>query len=98
MGALVFNPRLDPATQNMGLYFSLGDGGAGFDPMDYGQSLASPSAILRIDPLDTSGGKAYGVPDDNPFVSRSGAAPEIWATDCVTLTLLFRSVRKDVHY
>ncbi|HCR28912.1 MAG TPA: sugar dehydrogenase [Opitutae bacterium] len=81
VGALVFNPAARPGDSEYGLlYFSLGDGGAGFDPMDYGQSLASPhSAILRIDPLDTSGGKAYGIPEDNPFVSRSGAAPEIWA-------------------
>ncbi|MSQ36315.1 MAG: hypothetical protein EXR63_04135 [Dehalococcoidia bacterium] len=32
--------------------------------------------ILR---LDVSGGGAYAVPGDNPFVSTPGAKPEIWA-------------------
>ncbi len=80
IGTVSFNPSARPGTNDYGkLYFCLGDGGAGFDPKDYGQSLASPhGAILRIDPLDRAGGKAYGVPQDNPFVSTQGAAPEIW--------------------
>lgn len=61
------------------LYIGLGDGGAGGDPHGYAQSLDSLlGKILRIDP-HPSGGKAYTVPADNPFVGRKGARAEIWA-------------------
>ncbi len=81
IGALYFNPAAARGTPDYGnLYFSLGDGGAAFDPREFAQSLEHPpAAILRIDPLGRSHGRAYRIPDDNPFVSRSGAAPEIWA-------------------
>ena len=80
IGTLAFNPAAKPGTADYGnLYFCLGDGGSAFDPKDYGQSLQSPhGAILRINPLQRSGGRAYGIPEDNPFIGRSGAAPEIW--------------------
>ena len=81
IGTLGFNPTAEPGTADYGnLYFSLGDGGSAFDPKDYGQSLQSPhGAILRINPLQRSGDRAYGIPSDNPFPGRSDVAPEIWA-------------------
>jgi glucose/arabinose dehydrogenase len=64
------------------LYIGLGDGGGGGDPwgargnaQDLGTLLGK---ILRIDPRP-SGGRAYSVPRDNPFVGRTGARPEIYA-------------------
>ena len=61
------------------LYIALGDGGSGGDPMGNGQGLETPLAkILRIDVDHPSGGKAYAIPTDNPFASRSGARGEIW--------------------
>jgi glucose/arabinose dehydrogenase len=67
------------------LYIGLGDGGAqgdvgaGHAPGGNGQSLATRlGKILRIDPTP-SGGAAYTVPADNPFVGDPGARPEIWA-------------------
>jgi glucose/arabinose dehydrogenase len=59
------------------LYVALGDGGSGGDPGNRAQDLGRMHGkILRIDP--TSGG-GYAVPADNPFVSRAGALPEIFA-------------------
>jgi glucose/arabinose dehydrogenase len=60
------------------LYIGLGDGGSGGDPMGNGQSLKTLlGKMVRIDPRP-QGGRPYGVPQDNPFVGRSGARPEIW--------------------
>ena len=62
------------------LYLSLGDGGAANDPMGHGQDLSTLlGTVLRIDPNGTSGGKAYGIPADNPFLGVEDACPEIWA-------------------
>jgi glucose/arabinose dehydrogenase len=59
------------------LYIGLGDGGSGGDPLGNGQNLATPlGKMLRID-VDRS--NPYAVPPDNPFVSRAGAFPAIWA-------------------
>jgi glucose/arabinose dehydrogenase len=61
------------------LYISVGDGdpgvlhSAGFFAQRLDSLLGS---ILRLDP---SGGDPYAVPPDNPFVTRQGARPEIWA-------------------
>jgi glucose/arabinose dehydrogenase len=61
------------------LYIGLGDGGSAGDPSRNGQNLGTwLGKILRIDPTP-SGGQAYTVPADNPFVGHSGAKPEIWA-------------------
>ena len=61
------------------LYIGVGDGGSEGDPNRYGQNLGVLyGKILRIDPR-ASGGNPYKVPDDNPFVGRSGAKPEIYA-------------------
>jgi glucose/arabinose dehydrogenase len=77
-GELVFGP-------DGFLYLGLGDGGAGGDQGaghvsgGNGQSLGTVlGKILRIDPTP-SGGQAYTIPADNPFVSTAGARPEIWS-------------------
>jgi glucose/arabinose dehydrogenase len=66
------------------LYISVGDGGgandsgAGHSPnLGNGQDLSTLlGKILRI---DVNSGDPYGIPPDNPFVSRAGARPEIFA-------------------
>ncbi|WP_216328462.1 PQQ-dependent sugar dehydrogenase [Deinococcus aestuarii] len=58
------------------LYLGLGDGGSGGDPLDNGQNLASPlGKILRFD----VGGDAARPAPGNPFLTRAGANPNIWA-------------------
>ncbi len=60
------------------LYIGLGDGGSGGDPMKNAQNLSTLlGKILRID--TESGEFPYRIPDDNPFVDKEGAMPEIWA-------------------
>jgi glucose/arabinose dehydrogenase len=69
------------------LYISTGDGGYANDwgighnvTEGNGQDLASPNGkMLRIDVNGTSEGKAYGIPEDNPFTDDPLALPEIWA-------------------
>jgi glucose/arabinose dehydrogenase len=61
------------------LYIGLGDGGSGGDPQGNGQRLDTfLGKILRVDPTKPSGGKAYGIPPDNPFAA-GGGLPEIWS-------------------
>lgn len=61
------------------LYIGLGDGGSAGDPQDRAQSLDTLlGKMLRIAPRD-GGGQPYGVPQDNPFVGRGDARPEIWS-------------------
>lgn len=78
IGTIAFRPYIDRDSPDYGLlYVCLGDGGAAFDPMNYGQTMSEPhGALMRIDPL---GGERYGIPQDNPFVGVDGVAPEIWA-------------------
>jgi glucose/arabinose dehydrogenase len=60
------------------LYIGVGDGGLGYGAN--GQKLDTIlGKILRIDVDHTSPGKAYAIPPTNPFVSKAGAEPEIWA-------------------
>jgi glucose/arabinose dehydrogenase len=66
------------------LYFGVGDGGnqgdrgPGHAPGGNGQSLGTLlGKILRIAPRP-SGGNAYTIPADNPFVDQAGARPEIY--------------------
>ena len=81
-GAITFNPTARPGGADYGLlYVSVGDGGSGGDPLKLGQNLETAfGKILRIDPLGKNGrGGKYGIPAANPFVSRAGVAPEIYA-------------------
>lgn len=61
------------------LYIGLGDGGSAGDPQGNGQRLDTLlGKLLRIDPRP-DGNTPYRVPPGNPFASREGARPEIWA-------------------
>ncbi len=72
-GTIVFGP-------DGYLYIALGDGGKANDPFDNAQNLGTLlGSVLRIDVNHKSDGKNYAIPKDNPFVSRKGARPEIWA-------------------
>lgn len=72
-GTLVFGP-------DGYLYIGLGDGGKGDDPLSSGQDLAKIfGSILRIDVDRKSPGRAYAVPEDNPFVGQKQVWPEIYA-------------------
>ena len=72
-GCLVFGP-------DGYLYITSGDGGDANDPHNNGQTLTNLLAkIIRIDVNKKSRGLEYGIPSDNPFVSRAGARPEIYA-------------------
>ena len=81
-GMITFNATARPGTPDFGLlYVGVGDGGSGGDPQNLSQNLGSAfGKILRIDPLGKNGrGGKYGIPAGNPFVSRQGALPEIYA-------------------
>jgi len=68
-GCMIFGP-------DQMLYIGVGDGGSAGDPFNNGQNLGVLLAkILRI---DVDHGQPYKAPDDNPFVGRKGALPEIW--------------------
>jgi glucose/arabinose dehydrogenase len=61
------------------LYIGTGDGGSGGDPHDNGQSPDTLlGKLLRIDVNSRAGGRAYGIPDGNPY-ARGGGRPEIYA-------------------
>jgi glucose/arabinose dehydrogenase len=60
------------------LYVGLGDGGSEGDPMGNGQRLDTLlGKLLRIDVDHPSGGRAYGIPGDNPFADGTKGRPEI---------------------
>ncbi len=62
------------------LYLSCGDGSGIADELQTGQDVSDLLAsIVRIDVDKPSAGKAYGIPQDNPFVNTPGARPELWA-------------------
>jgi glucose/arabinose dehydrogenase len=60
------------------LYIGMGDGGSGGDPQGHGQN---PRTLLGdLLRLDVDGARPYAIPAGNPFVGRTDARPEIWAT------------------
>lgn len=62
------------------LYVGLGDGGWRDDPHGHGQRGDTLlGSMLRIDVDQSSPGKAYSIPADNPWVDADGVAPEAWA-------------------
>ena len=80
---LTFNPLAKPNGKDYGLlYLGIGDGaaalaGASFLCDNNGKIWSS---VIRIDPAgrNSTNGK-YGIPGDNPFVSRHDALGEVWA-------------------
>src|SRR5437870_1684015 len=63
-------------------YLTIGTGDSSGIADEYltGQNLGVlPGKILRIDVDHTSEGRAYAIPEDNPFVDVDGARPEVWA-------------------
>ena len=86
-GQLAFNPLAKLGSPDYGLlYVGVADGGNGGDPYNHAQNLSVAfGKILRIDPLGSNSGNGkYGIPRDNPFVSkgRAGALGEIYAYGC----------------
>jgi hypothetical protein len=81
-GHLAFNPLARPGDADFGLlYMGIADGGSGGDPFNMSQNLKIGfGKIFRFDPLGTNSANGkYGIPADNPFVSRDDALPEIYA-------------------
>lgn len=59
------------------LYFGMGDGGLGGDPLNSGQTrLSLLGKMLRI---DVDNGNPYAIPPGNPFADDDFTADEIWA-------------------
>jgi glucose/arabinose dehydrogenase len=61
------------------LYMGIGDGGGpqGGDPHQFSQNTFSHlGKILRIDVDKTTGNRAYGLPDGNPWLNQPGHKPE----------------------
>lgn len=76
-----FNPFARRRDADYGqLYIAAGDGGRGVSSDDP-QNLAIPQGkLLRIDPLGTNAANGkYGIPANNPFVTKAGAIGEIYA-------------------
>jgi len=62
------------------LLIGMGDGGSGGDPQGNGQDRqVLLGKLLRIDVDRRSSGKQYAVPKTNPFRTRAGWRPEIYA-------------------
>jgi hypothetical protein len=81
-GHMAFNPNAAPGSPDFALlYVGVADGGSGGDPLNMAQNLGFAfGKVLRINPLgNNSSNKNYGIPPGNPFVSTSGALPEIYA-------------------
>ena len=58
------------------LYFGLGDGGSGGDPMNFSQN--KNELLGKMVRIDVDGGDPYAIPPTNPFAV-SGGRPEIYA-------------------
>ncbi|MFW6073985.1 MAG: PQQ-dependent sugar dehydrogenase, partial [Chloroflexota bacterium] len=62
------------------LWVSLGDGGGAYDPYSNGQNPNTLlGTLMRIDPSQPAGDRAYSIPDDNPFVGVDDHRPEVFA-------------------
>jgi uncharacterized repeat protein (TIGR03806 family) len=62
------------------LYIATGDGSQDSDQYLSAQDFTDlRGAVLRIDVSETTGNKAYRIPDDNPFVDVPGVRGEIYA-------------------
>jgi putative heme-binding domain-containing protein len=62
-------------------YIGMGDSGPQEDPEGHGQNtMLLLGKMLRIDVDHATQERPYSIPADNPFVGRSDARPEIWAT------------------
>lgn len=66
------------------LYIGLGDGGGAGDiggghTPDLGNGQDKSKLLGKILRIDVDSGNPYSSPPDNPFVSKAGARPEIWA-------------------
>ncbi len=62
------------------LYLATGDGSGIADQRLTGQDISDlTGSVLRIDVDNPSGGRAYGIPGDNPFVETKNARPEVYA-------------------
>lgn len=62
------------------LYIPSGDGGSGGDPQNFAQNRQSLlGKMLRIDVDNTSGGRNYSIPPDNPFINDPNTLDEIYA-------------------
>jgi glucose/arabinose dehydrogenase/plastocyanin len=80
-GTLLFGP------DDGYLYLPLGDGGRADDTgMGHTPGIGNAQdltkmlgKVIRIDVDNTSPGKAYAIPGDNPFLSNSSVVPEIYA-------------------
>jgi hypothetical protein len=82
-GQIAFNPLAAANSPEFGLlYVGFADGGSGGDPFNLAQNLASPfGKILRIDPLGkNSANGQYGIPASNPFVKKTDALGEVYAS------------------
>ena len=93
MGDLIFNPAAHPGDADWRvLYIACGDGGSGEQRNP--EMRSNPQRldtlvgkILRIipdpeekkDSSTLSANGRYRIPNDNPFVTKAGARPEIWA-------------------
>ncbi|MBM3290596.1 MAG: PQQ-dependent sugar dehydrogenase [Candidatus Hydrogenedentes bacterium] len=70
-GMMAFGPNDDY------LYIGMGDGGGGGDPQNHGQRLNTLlGKFLRI---DVDAPLPYGIPADNPFVTKAVTKKEIWS-------------------
>lgn len=62
------------------LYIGMGDGGAGGDPLNAGQTTNTYlGKFLRLDVDSSTVQRPYKVPSDNPFVNNPAYLPEIWS-------------------
>lgn len=89
VGMIAFKPNTTATGEDYGLlYIAVGDGGNTVKPGEksdtdknrLGQDTSTIfGSIIRINPFSGSQQPGYQIPQNNPFVGRTGYAPEIWA-------------------